>query len=51
LLVTDTAVAATAVAVLDGPAEAPNGSRMIARHGDGAVFEYIETGWPTRRGK
>jgi hypothetical protein len=28
--------------VLEGPGEAPNGPRMIARHGDGAVFEYIE---------
>ena len=28
--------------VLDGPGEAPNGSRMIARHPDGAVFEYIQ---------
>jgi predicted enzyme related to lactoylglutathione lyase len=28
--------------VLEGPADAPNGPRMIARHGDGAVFEYLE---------
>lgn len=27
--------------LLDGPAPAPNGSRMIARHPDGAVFEYL----------
>jgi predicted enzyme related to lactoylglutathione lyase len=30
--------------VLEGPAPAPNGARLIARHPDGAVFEYIETG-------
>ena len=36
------AVEANGGAVLEGPAEAPNGPRMIARHGDGAVFEYIE---------
>ncbi|MFF0751352.1 VOC family protein [Streptomyces sp. NPDC004267] len=28
--------------VLDGPAPGPSGPRMIARHPDGAVFEYIE---------
>jgi hypothetical protein len=28
--------------VLEGPAPAPNGRRLIARHADGAVFEYIE---------
>ncbi len=36
------AVEAYGGAVLEGPTEAPNGPRMIARHGDGAVFEYIE---------
>lgn len=30
--------------VLEGPAPAPNGAKLIARHPDGAVFEYIETG-------
>jgi predicted enzyme related to lactoylglutathione lyase len=30
--------------VIEGPASAPNGARLIARHPDGAVFEYIETG-------
>ena len=30
--------------ILEGPAPAPNGDRLIARHPDGAVFEYIETG-------
>jgi len=30
--------------VIEGPAPAPNGARLIARHPDGAVFEYIETG-------
>lgn len=29
---------------LEGPAAGPNGSRMVARHGDGAIFEYIEVG-------
>jgi len=28
--------------VVEGPAAAPNGRRLIARHGDGSVFEYIE---------
>ena len=47
LIVSDIGAAATAVVahggtVLEGPAGAPNGPRMIARHGDGAVFEYIE---------
>ena len=30
--------------VLDGPSPAPNGRRLIAKHPDGAVFEYIEEG-------
>ena len=30
--------------IVEGPAPAPNGTRLIARHPDGAVFEYIETG-------
>jgi hypothetical protein len=30
--------------VIEGPSPAPNGARLIARHPDGAVFEYIETG-------
>jgi len=29
--------------VVDGPAKGPNGRRLIARHGDGSVFEYIES--------
>jgi predicted enzyme related to lactoylglutathione lyase len=46
LIINDMVAAATAVesnggTILEGPAEAPNGPRMIARHGDGAVFEYI----------
>lgn len=28
---------------VEGPAAAPNGDRMVARHPDGSVFEYIET--------
>jgi predicted enzyme related to lactoylglutathione lyase len=28
--------------LLEGPAPAPNGARLIARHPDGAVFEYLE---------
>ena len=51
LLVADIEAARRAVetaggSVLDGPADAPNGARMIARHGDGAVFEYIENADP-----
>ena len=30
--------------VIEGPTPTPNGPRLIARHPDGAVFEYIETG-------
>ncbi len=30
--------------ILEGPSPAPNGRRLIARHPDGAVFEYIEDG-------
>jgi hypothetical protein len=40
------AIQAAGGAVLEGPAPAPNGDRMIARHPDGSVFEYIETGPP-----
>jgi predicted enzyme related to lactoylglutathione lyase len=47
LIVNDMDAAVTAIVsnggtVLEGPAEAPNGPRLIARHGDGAVFEYIQ---------
>lgn len=28
----------------NGDSPAPNGDRLIARHPDGSVFEYIETG-------
>ena len=30
--------------VVEGPSAAPNGRRLIARHPDGSVFEYIESG-------
>jgi predicted enzyme related to lactoylglutathione lyase len=30
--------------IVEGPGPVPNGARLIARHPDGAVFEYIETG-------
>ena len=47
LLVDDISAARAAVesaggTILEGPADAPNGPRMIARHADGTVFEYIE---------
>ena len=29
--------------ILEGPAPGPYGARMIARHEDGSIFEYIET--------
>ena len=38
------AIQAAGGRILEGPAPAPNGDRLIARHPDGAVFEYIETG-------
>ncbi|RAJ60481.1 hypothetical protein K378_04293 [Streptomyces sp. Amel2xB2] len=28
--------------VVEGPSPAPDGRRLIARHADGALFEYIE---------
>ncbi len=38
-------VAATIIsaggALLEGPGESPNGSRLIAEHPDGTVFEYL----------
>jgi predicted enzyme related to lactoylglutathione lyase len=47
LLVEDMAAAMTVVTaaggeVLEGPGEIPGGVRAIARHPDGAVFEYLE---------
>ncbi len=30
--------------ILEGPSAAPDGARLIARHPDGSVFEYIENG-------
>jgi hypothetical protein len=36
------AVVSTGGTVLEGPDPAPNGPRMIARHTDGALFEYIQ---------
>ncbi len=30
--------------IVEGPSAAPNGARLIARHPDGSVFEYIENG-------
>ena len=28
--------------VLEGPDEVPNGTRIVARHPDGSVFEYLQ---------
>lgn len=28
--------------LIEGPAPAPNGARLIARHPDGALFEYLQ---------
>lgn len=36
------AVVAHGGTLLEGPDPGPNGPRLIARHGDGAVFEYIQ---------
>ena len=38
------AVTAAGGDLLEGPAPGPNGARLIARHPDGNVVEYIETG-------
>jgi hypothetical protein len=40
------ALAAAGADVLEGPAPGPNGRRLVARHADGSVFEYIETAAP-----
>ena len=37
------ALQAAGAEVVEGPSPAPNGARLIARHPDGAVFEYIES--------
>lgn len=47
LVVDDVPQAAAAVLdaggeLLEGPAAGPNGTRAIARHPDGAVFEYLQ---------
>ncbi|MCO7240672.1 VOC family protein [Aeromicrobium sp. CnD17-E] len=34
--------------LLDGPMPGPNGRRLVARHGDGNVVEYVEQVAPTR---
>lgn len=34
--------------ILDEPSEVPNGTRMVARHPDGSVFEYLQP--PSRGG-
>ncbi len=34
--------------LLDGPMPGPNGRRLVARHGDGNVVEYVEQAAPTR---
>lgn len=39
-----TALRAAGGEILEGPSPAPNGARLITRHPDGAIFEYIETG-------
>jgi hypothetical protein len=40
------AIEAAGGSLLEGPAPAPNGDRLIARHPDGSVFEYIESKQP-----
>ena len=39
-----TALASAGGAIMEGPTPGPNGPRLIARHPDGAVFEYSEIG-------
>ncbi|MFF9391390.1 VOC family protein [Streptomyces griseoluteus] len=29
-------------AIVDAPSEVPNGTRLVARHPDGSVFEYLQ---------
>jgi len=40
------AIQAAGGLVFEGPSPAPNDDRLIARHPDGSVFEYIQTGSP-----
>lgn len=37
------ALAAHGGRVVEGPGQGPNGRRLLAQHGDGSVFEYIES--------
>lgn len=37
------AITAAGGTLLEGPAPGPNGARLIARHPDGTIIEYIET--------
>jgi hypothetical protein len=51
LITTDIQRAATNIvgnsgSILEGPAPGPNGSRMIAQHPDGSIFEYVEVSTP-----
>jgi hypothetical protein len=39
-----TAIESAGGEIVEGPSTAPNGARLIARHPDGSVFEYIENG-------
>ncbi len=32
--------------LIDGPAPGPNGARLIARHPDGSIFEYLQIDEP-----
>lgn len=37
------ALDAAGAEIIEGPGPAPNGDRLIAKHPDGSIFEYIET--------
>ncbi|MET7739179.1 VOC family protein [Streptomyces sp. NPDC005385] len=36
------ALAKSGAEIVDEPSEVPNGTRLVARHPDGAVFEYLQ---------
>lgn len=40
-------VTAAGGSLVDGPAPGPNGARLIAKHPDGSILEYVEL--PSRR--
>ncbi len=36
------ALDAAGAEIIEGPSQVPNGTRLVARHPDGSIFEYIQ---------